>query len=83
MSDSEIIFKFLNREYQDDHVAIYLYCCGNVSSQKTAIDFCFEFTKNILCPGMPEWVVKHTVKTYLKHKKKQYQRAEIKIKPIY
>ena len=52
MSDSEIIWKFLIREYKDDHVVIYLYCCGNVRSPKTAIDRVFEFTKQIFCPAI-------------------------------
>ena len=83
MSDSEIIWKFLTREYQDDHVVVYLYCCGNVRSPKTAIDRVSEFCNQIFCPAIPEWLIKHTIKAYLEHKKKQYQRAEIKIKPIY
>ena len=83
MSDSEIIWKFLSREYQDDHVVIYLYCCGNVKSPKTAIDRVLDFTKQVFCPAIPEWLVKHTITAYLDYKKKQYQRAEIKVKAIY
>ena len=83
MSDSEIIWKFLIREYKDDHVVIYLYCCGNVRSPQTAIDRVFEFTKQFFCPAIPECLLKSTVIAYLNFKKKQYQKAEITIKPIY
>jgi hypothetical protein len=83
MSDSEIIWKFLSREYQDDHVAIYLYCSGNVRIPKTAIDRVLNFTKQIFCPAMSELLVKYTIIAYLDNKKRQYKRAEIKIKPLY
>ena len=73
MSDSEIIWKFLAREYQDDHVVVYLYCCGNVRSPKTAAERVFEFTKQIFCPAIPEWLVKSTITAYLDYKKKQYK----------
>ena len=38
MTDSAMIWKFLSREFPDDHPVIYMYVCGNVRSPKTAID---------------------------------------------
>ena len=81
MSDSEIIWKFLTSEYLDDHVVVYLYCSGNIITSKTSIDHAFNFLKQIFCPAIPESLVKSTVTAYLNYKKKQYNNAEINIKP--
>ena len=36
-TDKELILKFLNREYKDNHPSIYLYCCGQQRSQQTGV----------------------------------------------
>ena len=83
MYDSEIIWKFLNREYQEDNIVIYLYCCGTIKNHKTAINNVLEFTKKIFCPAISETVLKANIVDYLDLKKKQYHNAEITIKSIY
>jgi hypothetical protein len=83
MSDSEIIWKFLDREYLDDNPVIYLYCCGNVRSPKTAIDKVSRFTEKIFYPAMTEQLIKTVIIAFLENKKKLYIKGLIKIKPIY
>lgn len=83
MSDSEIIWKFLVREFPDDHPAIYMYVCGNVRSPKTAIDKILNQTKPIFHPPMNEQLISSTIKGFLDRKKMQYTNGEIKVKPLY
>jgi len=83
MSDSEIIWKFLEREFLDEHPAIYLYCCGNVRSPKTAIDKLEVITKKIFYPAMSIYLIKSVIKGFLENKKKLYIKGLIKIKPLY
>lgn len=83
MSDSEIIWKFLNREFKNDHPIIYLYACGNVRSPKTAIEKAVSITKPIFHPPINEHLIMTTIKAFLDNKKKQYIKGEIKIKALY
>ncbi len=83
MEDSIIIWKYLSRLYPDSHPVIYLSCCGNIRSNKTAIDRIISETKIIFCPPIEEQYLLTVVKAYLVFKKKQYTRNEIQVKPIY
>jgi hypothetical protein len=83
MSDSEIIWKFLIREFQDDHPAIYMYVCGNIRSPKTAINKILNQTKPIFYPPINEQLITSTIKGFLDRKKIQYINGEIKVKPLY
>lgn len=83
MSDSEIIWKFLDREYLNDNPVIYLYCCGNVRSPKTAITKMAELTNKIFCPAMTEQLIQTVIVGFLENKKKLYMKGIIKIKPLY
>lgn len=83
MEDSVIIWKFLAREYSDSHQVIYLYVCGNVRSSKTAVDQIMRLTKKVFSPSMGDHYILTVIKGFLDHKKKQYGRGEIRIKPIY
>lgn len=82
MEDSTIIWKFLTREYPDDHQVIYLYVCGNVRSPRTALEKVMNLMKKIFS-GISEQYVRSVVKGFLDLKKKQYIRGEIKVKSIY
>lgn len=83
MSDSEIIWKFLSREFPNDHPAIYIYVCGKTRSETTASNKLLEHTKPIFYPPMSEQIIKSTIKGYLNWKKKQYVNGEIKVKSVY
>lgn len=83
MSDSEIIWKFLEREFLDEHPAIYLYCKGNIRSSKTAIAKVSDITKPIFYPAMSDFLIQAVIKGFLENKQKQYLKGLIHIKPIY
>ena len=83
MQDSTIIWKFLSREFQDDHMVIYLYVCGNTRSPQTSINKIMEITTKVFCPPLEEYYVKQIVKAYLDMKKRQYINRQIKVKSIY
>lgn len=83
MSDSEIITKYLIREFTNDHPVIYLYVCGNVRSPKRAIEKVISEITPIFFPAMNKNSINSIVKTFLDNKKKQYINGEIKVKALY
>lgn len=83
MEDSVIIWKFLTREYTNDHPVVYLYVCGNVRSPKTAIDKAMILLKLIFYPAMTEQLIKTVLIAFLDNKKKLYMKGEITVKPLY
>ena len=83
MSDSIIIWNFLQREFPDDHPAIYIYVCGQKRSEITAIDKLMFLSKQIFCPPLSEPFVLSVVKSYLERKKQAYKNGQIKVKSFY
>ncbi len=83
MTDSELIWKFLVREYPNDHPIIFLYVSNHPRSAKDAFDKVVNFIKEIFIDVYPETLIKPVVKRYLDYKKEQYVRGEINVKPIY
>lgn len=83
MEDSKIILNYLEKNYPNDHVAIYLYSCGNVRSPITAINKIMNNDKAVFCAPFTEGYFMTIVKMFLEGKKQQYLRGEIKITPIY
>lgn len=83
MSDSEIIWKYLDRQYSDDHPAIFLYCCGNTRSPQTATMKMMEDARKLFCPPYTEQFLRTIIHGFLENKKKLYMKGIIKIKPIY
>jgi hypothetical protein len=83
MSDSEIIWKFLEREFLDEHPVIYIYCKGNKRSSTTAITKISDITNPIFYPAMSDFLIRTVIKGFLENKKKQYIKGLIKIKPLY
>jgi hypothetical protein len=83
MSDSEIIWKYLDREYPNDHLVIYLYVCGNVRSNKKALTSVCDSIKTIFSPPINESIIKSTVTGFLENKLKLYEKGEIQVKSLY
>lgn len=83
ITDSTIIWNFLQKEFKDDHPVIYLYSCGNVRSPQTAIDKAMAISIPIFSPPISEYFVKTIIKGFLEMKKEKYKKGEIKIKPLY
>lgn len=83
ITDSTIIWNFLQKEFKDDHPVIYLYCCGNLKSPQTAIDKAIKTTMPIFSPPMNVVLIKSVINGFLDMKKNQYKKGEIKVKPLY
>ena len=78
MSDSEIIWAFLEREFLNNHPAIFVYCCGKTSNTSSSIDKIMEITRIVFSPAMEEYIMKAVVKSFLENKKKLYMKGLIK-----
>jgi len=83
MDDRTIIWKFLMREFPDNHQAIYVYCTGRNRSIQTAINRVTPITFKIFSPAITKVFIEQTVKDFLEYKKKQFGKNEIKIRPQY
>lgn len=83
ISDSTIIWNFLNKEFTDDNSVIYLYVCGNVRSPITAIEKVKKITMPLFSPPMTEHFVSTVIKGFLDMKKELYKQGKIKVRPIY
>lgn len=83
MTDSEILWKFLVREYPNNHPIVFLYASNHSRTNKDSFDKVVGFTKEIFLDVYPESLIKPVVKRYLDYKKQQYMRGDIQIKPIY
>lgn len=83
MSDEIIIYKFLKKEFKDDSVAIYLYCCGNDRSKTTAINKALTITKPIFKPFIDDDTILHVIKTFFEWNRNQYIIGYLVVKPIY
>lgn len=82
-TDKELILKFLNREYKDEHPSIYLYCCGQQRSQNTAVFNILKYTRFIFYPCFEDNYLINMIKEFLNDKKEQYKNGEIIVKPLY
>lgn len=83
MTDTNLIWGFLNRTYPDDHVFIYLYCVGHARSIRQPIDDMNKMCKLVFSPSFTDPTLNAMVLGFLNMKKEQYKKGEIKIKPIY
>jgi len=83
MSDSEIIWAFLCREYDDKHQAVYLYACGEVRTKNLVINQITPIIEDIFHPPVTKPIILTTVKGYLEFKTSQYKNNLITLRPIY
>lgn len=83
MSDSEIIWKFLSKEFTDEHPIIYLFVTNKPRSSKNALDKAVNETKLIFGDVYPDSLIKPVVGRFLESKKKDYMCGKIQVKPIY
>jgi hypothetical protein len=83
MSDSEIIWKFLRKEFIDEHPVIYLYVTNRPRSSKNALDRAVDETKLIFGGVYPDSLIKPVVERFLQSKRKEYMCRKIQVKPIY
>jgi hypothetical protein len=82
-TDKELILNFLRREYKDGHPSLYLYCCGQVRSQDTAIFNLLKYTRFIFYPCFTDNYLVEIITEFLINKKEEYKNGKIHVKPLY
>jgi hypothetical protein len=81
MTYRELIIKYLNRHYTDDHPYVYLYSMGQKRSQTTAMA---KLGPKLLKVFSGNERKLHTIIIeYMEFKKEQYKNGEITIKPLH
>lgn len=83
MTESELIWKFLELEFHNEHPAIYLYCCGQFQGQESAIETLMKLLTKFFGPSYEEFYLKKIVKSFLENKKNLYKKGLIKVKSKY
>lgn len=83
MTDSEIIYNYLDLNIPNSHPAIYQYVIGRVRSQESAVNRLVSDCELVLIPPYSEGHVRTVIRRFLKHKKQLHSKGKIKIKPIY
>ena len=83
ITDEIIIFKFLKKEFKNDSVGIYLYCCGNDRSKTTAINKAITITNPIFKPFIDDDTILNVIKVFFEFNRNQYILGNIFVKPIY
>lgn len=83
MSDSELIWKFLDREVVDFHPTLYLYVLGDMSQKTIAINRNIELCQKIFSDAIKITIISSTVKAFFEYKKKLYDKGEIKVNSKY
>jgi len=87
MNDSNIIWKILVRQFNNDHPIISLYLStsehGQFKSKKGCIDKMMRFISEIVSPFIEDHISREMVIYFLEIKRKEYNKGLFKIKSIY
>lgn len=83
MSESKLIYKFLVKNFKDDHPAIYLYCKGSKHSPKTGLSRIYNEIEDYFHPAFDKNTIAVEIKKFLDEKKQLYKDGKIEIKSIY
>ena len=83
MTQTEIIWKILTNEYSDDHSLVYLYCCGNIRTPKTALDRSEAFLLEVFSSMTHIDIIKATIKEFFETKKQKYKNGLITLNSTY
>lgn len=83
MSDSQIIYNFLELNIPNEHPAIYQFVIGRTRSQESAVNRLVNDCDVILIPPYSAGHVRSVIRKFLKDKKHLHSLGKIKIKPIY
>jgi hypothetical protein len=83
MTDSEIIWKFLSRELNDSHPALYLYCFGDNTQKSKVINNQIELCIKVFSVLVEKTLISTVVKAFLEYKFGEYKKGKIKINTKY
>lgn len=79
MAESEIIWKFLSRELNDSHPALYLYCLGNIHQKTNTINSQIELCIKVFSDLIQKTLISTVVKAFLEYKLGEYKKGNLKI----
>lgn len=83
MSDSQLIWKILEKEYPNEHLIVYLYVCGSITNKKNATQTAINLIKLIFSNTINDTMVKITVEGFFNLKHNLYKKGMIKVKTQY
>ena len=83
MKDSEIIWRYISREFPDSHQCIYLYVSGTINIRKVVITQILLSIKPVFNGAMSDHIMETVVKGFLERKKAGYIKGEFDVKSIY
>ena len=83
MPESKLIYKFLCKNYKDDHPCVYLYCVGQKYSPKTGLSRIYNEIEDFFCPPFDKNTLAVEIKAFLEEKKKLHKEGKIKVQSIY
>jgi hypothetical protein len=79
----ELIIKCLNREFKDDHPAVYLYVYGHARTKNTAILNLMKYAIIVFYNCFDDTYLEKHIVEFLNYKKEQHDNGEIEVKPFY
>lgn len=83
MSDSQLIWKILEKEYPNEHLVIYLYVCGSIKNKKTAVKTAIELIELFCSKTINTSIIKATVEGFFNIKVRLYKSGKITVKTAY
>lgn len=75
MRESELIWKFLSREFNDSHPAIYLYVLGNTQQKTKVVNNVIDVCIGIFSCLFDKPLISTVVKAFLEFKLNQYKKG--------
>jgi len=83
MSDSQLIFNYLNKEHLNSQTIFFLYVSAVPRSAEYAKCEIFESLVDVFTDVIPDNVIQKTIYEFLEFKKKEYSLGKITYKPFY
>lgn len=84
MTDSDLIFNFLKREFINEHPVMYLLTSGkNKSSYVTAVNSIHNLTNKIFHDSIKEEIIKNTIQEFIDLKQSEYTTGKLRTRAIY
>lgn len=83
MTDSNLIWKYLTREYMNTHPVIHQYVTGTFRKSEVVLGKVLSDVRIIFCPAISENYVKSIIRQFLDNKKLQYHEGKLSVKSIY
>lgn len=83
MTDTNILFIYLNKIIPNEHPIVYQYVMGGQRSKDSAITRCVGECKSAFNDAVSDMFIKKTVSQFLEFKRLEHSRGNIQITSIY